>query len=61
MLPTDLTRAIALVASGEVDLTGLITDRLPIAETGRAFALAVSRQGLKVVVEPTPVPSAAAG
>ena len=52
MLPGDLDRAIALVASGDIDLTGLVTDRIPLADAGGAFALAASRRGLKVVVEP---------
>jgi threonine dehydrogenase-like Zn-dependent dehydrogenase len=52
MLPGDLTTAIDLVTSGQVDLSGLITDRLPIADAARAFALAASRRGLKVIVNP---------
>jgi len=52
MLPDDLATAIDLVTTGEVDLSGLITDRLPIADAARAFALAASRRGLKVVVNP---------
>jgi L-iditol 2-dehydrogenase len=54
MLPTDLIRAIDLVASGDVDLSGLISQRFPIAETPQAFAVAASRRGLKVVVNPSP-------
>ena len=52
MQPDDLTRAIELAASGDVDLSGLITDRFPITETGEAFARAASRRGLKVIVDP---------
>lgn len=52
MLPGDLTRAIELVGAGEIDLSGLITHRFPIARAGEAFAVASSRRGLKVVVEP---------
>ena len=61
MLPADLSRAIGLVASGDIALAGLITDRLPIAEAGRAFALAAARQGLKVIVEPAAAPPQTAG
>jgi L-iditol 2-dehydrogenase len=59
MLPGDLTRAIDLVASGDIDLTGLITDRLPLADAAEAFAIASSRRGLKVVVNPSPIPRTA--
>ena len=55
MLPADLTRAIGLVASGEIDLSGLISHRFPIAEAGQAFAVAASRRGLKVVVDPSAI------
>ena len=54
MLPGDLTRAIDLVAAGEVDLSGLITHRFPLAEASTAFETASSRRGLKVVVIPGP-------
>jgi L-iditol 2-dehydrogenase len=46
-------RAIRLVERGAVDLSGLVTDRYPLAEAGEAFATAVTRSGLKVVVEPS--------
>lgn len=48
----DLARAVALVASGAVRLTGLVTDRYPLDEVAIAFERAVARDGLKVVVEP---------
>ncbi|MEW9530970.1 zinc-binding dehydrogenase [Microbispora sp. NPDC049125] len=45
-------RAIELVARGLVDVASLVTDRYPLDRAGEAFAAAVSRRGLKVVVEP---------
>ncbi|MEV4326300.1 zinc-binding dehydrogenase, partial [Microbispora rosea] len=45
-------RAIRLVENGSVDVSSLVTDRFPLAATADAFAAAVSRRGLKVVVEP---------
>jgi L-iditol 2-dehydrogenase len=52
MKPTDLPRAIALVEAGRVDLSGLVTERHPLADAHAAFAALVDRRGLKVVVEP---------
>ena len=54
MLPTDLTRAIELVASGEIDLSALITHRFPIAEAARRSP-SPPASGLKVVVNPSPI------
>jgi len=45
-------RAIALAASGRVDLTSLVTRTAPLAEVADAFAAAARREGLKVVVRP---------
>jgi L-iditol 2-dehydrogenase len=45
-------RAIALAAEGRVDLRSVVSHRFPLAEAGRAFDLAASRAGLKVIVEP---------
>jgi L-iditol 2-dehydrogenase len=45
-------RAIRLVERGEVDLAPLVSARFPLGEAGAAFASAVARTGLKVVVEP---------
>ena len=45
-------RAIALVRQGLVDVVSLVTDRYPIEKTADAFAAAVARRGLKVIVEP---------
>jgi L-iditol 2-dehydrogenase len=45
-------RAIRLVQSGAVDVGSLVTHRFPLAEVGKAFALASRREGIKVAVEP---------
>ncbi len=45
-------RAIALAASGRVDLASLVTRTVPLAEVTDAFATAARREGLKVVVRP---------
>ena len=47
-----LNRAIGLVASGELRLAGLVTDRFTLDDVAAAFERAVAREGLKVVVEP---------
>lgn len=52
MLAADLDRAIALAATGRVDLRSLITDRFGLEDTAAAFAAAASRRGLNVVIEP---------
>ena len=45
-------RAIALAASGRVDLASLVTRTVPLAEVADAFATVARREGLKVVVRP---------
>jgi L-iditol 2-dehydrogenase len=45
-------RAIALAARGAVDLDGLVSLRAPLASAADAFAVAASRSGLKVIIEP---------
>lgn len=45
-------RAIALVASGAVDLRGLVSDRRPLNEAPGAMAQAAARAGLKTVLVP---------
>lgn len=48
-------RAIELVRTGRVDVTSLVTHRYPLADVDAAFATAVARDGLKVLVEPADV------
>ncbi len=43
--------ALALIASGRIDVSDLVTHRLPLAEAGRAMAIAEAGEGLKIVVE----------
>lgn len=44
--------AIELVRQGKVDVDGIVSHRFPLSRAKEAFAMAVERQGLKVVVEP---------
>lgn len=46
-------RAIRLVESGKVDVSSLVTERFPLSRVADAFPAAVSRGGLKVLVEPS--------
>jgi L-iditol 2-dehydrogenase len=46
-------RAIRLVATGQVDLSSVVTHRYPLRDGAAAFATALRREGLKVVVQPT--------
>ena len=48
----DLPRAIALVATGDISLAGLVTERHGLAQWDEAFAKLTERRGLKVVLEP---------
>lgn len=52
MEPSDLSRAIDLVASGRVVLEGLVTARYGLDGWEDAFAALLDRRGLKVIVEP---------
>jgi L-iditol 2-dehydrogenase len=45
-------RATALVLAGRVDVRSLVSHRFPLTGAQDAFAAAVARQGLKVIVEP---------
>ena len=44
-------RAIRLVESGRVDLRSLATHRFPLADVAGAYAVAVRREGLKIIIE----------
>jgi L-iditol 2-dehydrogenase len=50
--PGDMRGALDLLRSGTVDTTVLVSHRLPLEETGRAFDLARSGEALKAVVVP---------
>jgi L-iditol 2-dehydrogenase len=50
--PDDMRSALELIAQGRVDPRPLVSHRLPLEETGRAFDLQRRAAGLKVVVEP---------
>jgi L-iditol 2-dehydrogenase len=51
--PADMKTALDALASGAVSVAPLITHRLPLAETGRGFALvAEAGESMKVIVEP---------
>jgi L-iditol 2-dehydrogenase len=45
-------RAIRLVQQGLIDVSSIVTHRYPLERVGEAFAAAVAREGLKVIVEP---------
>jgi L-iditol 2-dehydrogenase len=47
-------RALRLIGAGLVDLDSLVTHRYPLTDAAKAFAAAVSRTGIKVVIEPQP-------
>jgi|BarGraNGADG00312_2_1021985.scaffolds.fasta_scaffold40409_2 L-iditol 2-dehydrogenase len=51
-------RAIALVEAGLVEVSSLVTHRFAIAEFEAAFRIAVRRDGLKVIIDPSaPAPT----
>jgi L-iditol 2-dehydrogenase len=51
--PADLTRALELIASGEVRVDDLVTHRLPLDDIVRGFQLvADATESVKVVIEP---------
>lgn len=50
--PADLQSALALLASGRVDPTPLITHRLPLEDTARGFQLAIRGEALKIIIKP---------
>jgi L-iditol 2-dehydrogenase len=46
-------RAIRLAESGQVDLGSVVTHRFPLEQAADAFAVALRREGLKVLVQPS--------
>ncbi len=52
MVPTNLSRAIELAASGRIQVAPLVTARFPLARAPEAFATLAARTGVKVIVEP---------
>ena len=48
----DCRQAAEIVNSGRVDLSGLISARLPLRDARAAFSLAEERTSLKVVIQP---------
>jgi L-iditol 2-dehydrogenase len=51
-------RAVQLAEAGSIDLGGLVTLRVPLAEGPRAFEALVQRDGIKTVIEPgVPAPA----
>lgn len=51
--PKDITDAVELLRSGQVDIKDMITHRLPLAETSKGFELvAKAGESIKVIIEP---------
>lgn len=50
--PRDLEEALKIVSSRALELGGLISHRLPLAETALGFRLVVEGESLKVVINP---------
>jgi L-iditol 2-dehydrogenase len=51
--PRDMHAAVELIASGRINVNAMITQRLPLEDTGEGFRLvAEAAESLKVVVEP---------
>jgi L-iditol 2-dehydrogenase len=48
----DCRKAAEIVSSGRVDLSGLVSQRFPLAQAVEAFAAAEERTSLKIVLEP---------
>lgn len=46
-------RATHLVERGHIEVASIVTDRFPLADVEQAFRTAATRNGLKVVVEPS--------
>ncbi len=51
--PRNINMAIELISSGRLNVTGMITHRLPLEKTGEGFSLVVkAAESMKVVIEP---------
>jgi L-iditol 2-dehydrogenase len=51
--PADMRAALDLIAAGRIDVTSMITHRLPLAETGEGFRLMLDDpQALKIIIRP---------
>jgi len=50
--PRDLEEALKIISSKSLELSGLITHRLPLSETPLGFRLVVEGESLKVVINP---------
>ncbi len=51
--PYDSWQALELLRTGRVEVRGMISHRLPLAETGRGFQLVLNaRDSMKIIIEP---------
>ncbi|MEE8377666.1 MAG: alcohol dehydrogenase catalytic domain-containing protein [Candidatus Aminicenantaceae bacterium] len=51
--PYDSWQALELLRSGRADVAGMISHRLPLAETGKGFQLVLkARDSMKIIIEP---------
>lgn len=50
--PADVRRAFALLRAGAVDIDALVTHRVPLTRLEEGLELALSRQAIKVAIEP---------
>lgn len=50
--PADYARAMTLIASGRVDVTSLVTHRIPLDNVDEALALAANAEAVKVALVP---------
>jgi L-iditol 2-dehydrogenase len=49
---SDLSEALSLIASGKVKVSDMITDRLPLGETGKGFMSFAQGKSMKVIIRP---------
>jgi L-iditol 2-dehydrogenase len=50
--PVDVRRAFTLLQSGAIDVDRLVTHRVPLGRVGEAIELALSREAIKVAIQP---------